>query len=357
MDEDMIWLRATMGNFRPDNIATDYHWRYAESVHTEVAYGDSHCALFNNGTGGVCNGHFSDIPVGGDVCGGRAFWGRFACKGFGRPTWGATEHAHAAMSAWTPTGWTVLLGAPWPGCWWGNVGGLQFVLDTQARENRTEYQKILRGGWVALAKDEEPAPYAVGSGARVYGKGGLWSALMVYMQKIVAADSPPMNRELPAPPADNKIAALVKRWPGPPPPPPAITVAADGTITIPATAFSSKNKSAPVSVLKSFESGEQVRGGAGRGSRARALLPILGRSDILTRLHPLPSIQKVSSVCLCLCLLACLLAQRRLSSHTTGHSCSRTAASPRSARPASTRPPRPGSTTTSPPPPPARSTW
>ena len=32
-------------------------------MHTEVAYGDSHCPLFNNGTGGVCNGHFSDIPV------------------------------------------------------------------------------------------------------------------------------------------------------------------------------------------------------------------------------------------------------------------------------------------------------
>ena len=102
-DEDMDWLRATMADFRPDNIAMDYHWRYAESVHTDVAYGDSHCKLFNNGTGGVCNDHFSDIPVGGDVCGGRAFWGRFACKGFGRPTWGATEHAHAAMSAWTPT--------------------------------------------------------------------------------------------------------------------------------------------------------------------------------------------------------------------------------------------------------------
>ena len=84
-----------------------------------MAYGDSSCPTFNNGTGGVCNDHYSDIPVGGDVCGGRAFWGRFACKGFGRPTWGATEHAHAAMSAWTPTGWVVLLGAPWPDCWSG----------------------------------------------------------------------------------------------------------------------------------------------------------------------------------------------------------------------------------------------
>jgi hypothetical protein len=97
LDEDFLWLRETMASFRPDDIATSYHWRYAESVHTDVAYGDSSCAKFNNGTGGVCNGHYSDIPVGGDVCGGRAFWGRFACKGFGRPTWGATEHAHAAM--------------------------------------------------------------------------------------------------------------------------------------------------------------------------------------------------------------------------------------------------------------------
>ena len=100
--------------------------------------------------------------------------------------------------------------------------------------------------------------YAVGSGARSYGKGGLWSALMVYTQKIVAADSPPMNREIPPPPADNKIGALVARWPTPPPPPAAITTGADGTITIPAASFSSKNKSAPVSVLKSFEAGEQL---------------------------------------------------------------------------------------------------
>ena len=129
LDEDFLWLRSTMASFRPDNIGMDYHWRYAESVHTDVAYGDSSCVKFNNGTGGVCNSHYSDIPVGGDVCGGRAFWGRFACKGFGRPTWGATEHAHAAMSAWTPTGWVMLLGAPWPDCWSGPRGGEDFFLE------------------------------------------------------------------------------------------------------------------------------------------------------------------------------------------------------------------------------------
>ena len=138
------------------DIAIDYHWRYTESVHSEVAYGDSQCKNFNNGTGRVCDGTFKDIPVGGDVCGGRAFWGRFATKGFGRPTWGATQHGHAAMTAWTPTSWVVLLGAPWPDCWWGVRGGEDFNLEAQARANQTELQKVLRSGWVALARDEAP---------------------------------------------------------------------------------------------------------------------------------------------------------------------------------------------------------
>ena len=67
--------------------------------------------------------HYSDIPAGGDVCGGRAFWGRFVRKGFGLPTWGATEHAHASLSAWTPTGWERLLGSNWGFCWWGDQSG------------------------------------------------------------------------------------------------------------------------------------------------------------------------------------------------------------------------------------------
>ena len=266
LDEDFLWLRKSMASFRPDNIATAYHWRYAESVHTDVAYGDSSCSKFNNGTGGVCNLHYSDIPVGGDVCGGRAFWGRFACKGFGRPTWGATEHAHAAMSAWTPTGWTVLLGAPWPDCWAGPRGGEDFVLETQARENLPAFQKVLRGSWVALAKGEEPVDgmwheQAKGEDrttASANGKGGLWSALGLYYKKSIAkANAGTINRTIPSDPS-NSIQKIVNRFAAPPAPPAPITTAADGTITIPAPSFSSKNKSAPVSVMTSADVGSQL---------------------------------------------------------------------------------------------------
>jgi hypothetical protein len=40
----MLWLRAAMGNYRPDEIAMPYHWRYVWSVHSDVAYGDSTCS-------------------------------------------------------------------------------------------------------------------------------------------------------------------------------------------------------------------------------------------------------------------------------------------------------------------------
>jgi hypothetical protein len=277
IEDDLTWLRSTLMNFRPDDIAIDYHNRYIESVHTEVAYGDSHCKEFNNGTGwdkntskwvpgGVCDGTYKDIPVGGDVCGGRAFWGRFASKGFGRPTWGATEHGHAAMSAWTPTGWVVLLGAPWPDCWWGPRGGEDFYLETQARANTIEFQKVLRAGWVARAQNEEPVNgewhVKANPGDKANGKGGLWSALTLYMKKSVRDSSPPMNITalVPSGPTEaphNKVDELLTAWPTktkPLAPPAAITTSADGTITVPAPAFASKNRSAPVSVMVSAPS-------------------------------------------------------------------------------------------------------
>jgi hypothetical protein len=50
IDEDLLWLRTSIGNYRPDLIAMTYHWRYVETVHTDVAYGDSQCSTFP----GVC---------------------------------------------------------------------------------------------------------------------------------------------------------------------------------------------------------------------------------------------------------------------------------------------------------------
>ena len=108
LEEDLLWLRTTMSNYRPDYIAMSYTWRYIQAVHQEVRYGVPQCAIFMPG---VCNNHYSQIPVAGGECGWRAFFSRFARKAFGLPTFGVTQPGHAAMSSWSPAGgWAIQLG-------------------------------------------------------------------------------------------------------------------------------------------------------------------------------------------------------------------------------------------------------
>jgi hypothetical protein len=63
-EEDLAWFRDTVAIYRPDNIAMPYHTRYAEAVHTDVAYGHPGCDNFKPG---ACNGHEAQIPAGGGV--------------------------------------------------------------------------------------------------------------------------------------------------------------------------------------------------------------------------------------------------------------------------------------------------
>jgi hypothetical protein len=185
-NEDLDWLRRTLAIYRPDHIATDYGWRYARAVRTEVSYGDPQCDHLP----GICDGHYAQIPAADGVCGPRAFFGRFNKLAFGIPVWGATQPGHAAMTTWTPTGWTVLLGAGWQYSYWGERSGSDWLLEVMARENRTVYQKVLRGMWVADALNEPPAGTNWGRAGSTsgYGQGGPWSALMLYAKKIAVSD-------------------------------------------------------------------------------------------------------------------------------------------------------------------------
>jgi hypothetical protein len=86
-------------------------------------------------------------------CGPRAWYGRFICKAFGIPTWGVRQPGHAAMTRWTSSGWDVCLGGGMWKSWWNDQGGLDFVLETQARaacpDELTFLQKVYRLQWFA----------------------------------------------------------------------------------------------------------------------------------------------------------------------------------------------------------------
>eukprot|EP01052_Picozoa_sp_SAG31_P006627 SAG31_NODE_306_length_17979_cov_7.825447_14_plen_852_part_00 len=260
-EEDLAWFRDTVAIYRPDNIAMPYHTRYAEAVHTDVAYGHPACASFKPG---ACNGHEAQIPTGGGECGPRAFFGRFSRKAFGLPTWGVTEPGHAAMSTFSPDqGWYILLGATWKYAWWDkdgyHQGGDDFYLQTQCRENRTEFRKVLRANWLAVARGDAPINHGwtptqghthAPSG---YGEGGLWSALALYMQKIAVNGTDPKlyNRTVPPSLVKTKVQALLEQWEKPPPPPPSVVTDADGSVTIPAAAIASNQLSPRLTVMRS----------------------------------------------------------------------------------------------------------
>lgn len=253
-NDELAWLRKSMPIYRPDHVASsDYHWRYARAVRTDVAYGHP---VWPDGRADM-----KEIPCAGGECGPRAWFGRFSRRAFGLPTWGVKQPGHAAMTTWAPNGWAVLLGADWRYSWWDTRGGDGFHLETQAREFRSEFQNILRGTWVSFARGETPVnPFWSERDPKSYGKGGLWSALMLYAQFISVEVTHPngtIPRTIGPSVVPTKVASLIKKW-NTKLPTPNITTGPDGTIKIPAAAFTAKSRTASIDIMPSWDEGQQI---------------------------------------------------------------------------------------------------
>ena len=258
-DEILTWGRQMLRAYRPDHIRNpDYGWRYSSLVRTDVTYGSQ------NVKNDLPSLHsYQNIPKNGGVCGRRAFFGRFILRAFGIPVWGVTQHAHAALSHWTPKGWVVNLGAGFEHSWWdkGDAprSGSDFLLETQAREHGIDYMTVLRAQWVSAALGEQPY------NDRKNVPGGFWSNLAHYQTvKLASAAVPlgPLGKELAeanepanAIPATQAKATQADQK---------ITVATDGTITIPAVAFG-KSKGKPA-IMDGFGGRMQMHCGGGFGT-------------------------------------------------------------------------------------------
>ena len=248
-DEQIAWGREMLRNYRPDHIFNpDYRWRYARVVRTEVRYKSPEWT----GTPRT----YQQIINGGGKCGPRAWFGRFALRCFGIPTWGVRQRGHAALSHWTPNGWTVNFGAHWRHNWWGDRPGTDFLLETQAREYPKDYMKVLRAQWVGDALGEQKVA------GRRYGTGGFWNALALYQKKAIVAEAKPVEvdlagEDLAEANVSTKAETIMKA---------AITeadkkivVGRGGVITIPAVACSKpQNNTRNISFVKSFAGGMQL---------------------------------------------------------------------------------------------------
>jgi hypothetical protein len=273
-DEMLAWGRDMLRNYRPDHVANpDYGWRYSGIVRTDVSYGSQnvHCDL-------ASLHNYQNIIRNGGVCGRRAFFGRFILKSFGMPTWGVTQHKHAAVSHWTPKGWVVNLGAGFHMSWWDKDdaprSGSDFLLETQARAHAKDFQKVLRAQWISQVLGE------IAYNDRKAVAGGFWSNLAHYQTAHLAASAVelgPLGQELSEAneSAAHKSAVIDK---------PVITdadrkvvVRPAGVLTIPAPAISG------ASVSRSSLGGYQLFCGVGAKLKCEVDVPRAGKYALTAR--------------------------------------------------------------------------
>jgi len=81
-NDEIQWCRDMLRNYRPDHITErPQKWKYCMIVKSDVRYKRPEW------TPG-CPRTYKQMLSGGGMCGPRAWFGRFACKSFGIPTWG-----------------------------------------------------------------------------------------------------------------------------------------------------------------------------------------------------------------------------------------------------------------------------
>jgi hypothetical protein len=250
---ELTWTRDMLRKYRPDHITNpDYKWRYVRMVKSDVPYCSPDWRP-DEGTTKV-----QQIVAGGGKCGPRAFFGRTVARAFGIPSRRSTQTGHAAMNHWTPDGWVICFGAWWSHNWCGPWGGLDFLLESQAREHPDQFIKVLRAQWVGDALGEEDVSI------RHYGKGGgLWNGLAFYKKRAVVEDARIKALELAGGMKLGESDELLGDEKGQelqiPQKYRTITVDQDGVITVPATACAKpENSTDRILFMASYDSGTQV---------------------------------------------------------------------------------------------------
>jgi hypothetical protein len=239
--EDIDWMRKVLRNYRPDHTRMEYRWRYCRIVKTDVPY---MMGVMRQGRPDLNLSGIQDFFLKGGTCGPRSFTGQVSCYAFGIPTLRAPSPGHGAMAHWTPDGWTTVLRPHFYFC--SHIGGyppMEFLLESQARQNPEGFKQVLMCEWFGEALGEDAQ--------RDYGaSGGFWQLLSFYKRQAIVEDEKikdigATGEEL----AESNVSSEKEEIKQTEIPEKfrKITVAEDGTITI------------PVAACRSPENGERIR--------------------------------------------------------------------------------------------------
>ena len=253
-DEISAWGRKMLHNYRPDLIATaDSKWRYVKIVKTDVRYGSQDCKYDEPELQ-----FFQNILKNGGVCGRRAFFGRFILRAFGVPATAIPQPGHAALAHWTPDGWVICLGAGWGR---GSTTtkykkDLDFLANAQARQNEVRFNKVKRAQWVGDLLGEQKT---FGLHA---GEPQIWYGVSLYEQMAINDEANAKTLEAVGTDIaeDNESVAMDKvEDAGISAEDRKMTIAKDGSITLPAAACSRPtNGPDKIKFMKSDLGGKQL---------------------------------------------------------------------------------------------------
>ena len=252
--EDIGWIRKVLRNYRPDHTRLEYRWRYCRIVRTDVPY----CSGVDRSGMPSDLSNIQKFFLKGGICGPRAFVGQISGYAFGIPSRRAPSPGHGAMAHWTPEGWTTVLGPHFYFC--KNINGMpamEFLLESQAQEDPEGFQQVLMCEWLGKALAEE-APRNYGS------SGGFWRLLGFYKRQAIVEDQEikdigATGEELAESNessekeevAQIEIPEKFRK----------ITMAEDGTITIPVAACRSPENGEKILFMESIDGGMQVHYG------------------------------------------------------------------------------------------------
>jgi hypothetical protein len=265
--EDAIWMRKMMRNYRPDHMRMeDYRWRYCRITKSDVPYTSNAGEARAAGREAHNLSSMQSYFLVGGICGPRAFTGRMATHAFGIPSRPAPQTGHAAMSHWTPDGWTTVFGAHWTHNRFRGQCGLDFELESRVRPITEAYRQVHRANWLGDALGE------AGVNRMSFGVGGgFWKALAFYKKlAVVEAEDLKEQAMTGSEFAESNEAAVSDKtgWapegdvvPDVPDVPQvelteadkAITTDANGVITVPVAACSKATSSEKIRFMKSFD--------------------------------------------------------------------------------------------------------
>jgi len=245
--EDIEWMRKVMRNYRPDHTRLEYRWRYCRIVRSDIPYASG---VKRPVRPDLNLSRIQEYFLEGGICGPRAFVGQISGYAFGIPSRRAPSPGHGAMAHWTPDGWTTVLGPHISFC--KHINGMppmEFLLESQAQQDPKGFKQALMCEWLGNALGED-APGDYGS------SGGFWRVLGFYRRQAIVEDQKikdigATGAEL----AESNVSSKTEEIKQIKIPEKfcKITVAKDGTITIPVAACRSPKNGEKIRFMESID--------------------------------------------------------------------------------------------------------